>query len=33
MYSQDYGASWATVAQNVHPPGGYDRYSSRSFVW
>ena len=21
MYSEDLGASWATVAENIHPPG------------
>lgn len=32
MYSADSGASWATVAQNIHPPGVND-YTANDFVW
>ena len=32
MYSEDSGASWATVAQDIHPRY-YSTYSMYDFTW
>ena len=32
MYSEDSGASWATVAQDIHLPY-YSDYSKYDFIW
>ena len=32
MFSVNFGASWSTVAQNVHSPG-YADYSRYDFTW
>ena len=32
MYSENSGVSWATVAQNVHPPGS-SQYRTYDYNW
>ena len=32
MFSDNFGANWDIVAQDVHPPGS-DEYTSNDFVW
>ena len=33
MYSKDSGATWGTVARNVHPLGSSSGYRMYDYIW